>query len=83
MGWHPSWFKCEDCCLVYLEKHPKKCVCGSDQFFELPTEDSIPRGHHHHICTTFIGDREVKTGSHACDDSNGFDLFDLTRRTDG
>jgi hypothetical protein len=68
MGWHPSWFRCENCSLVYLEYHPVRCICGSWSFLELFSEDCIPnRGRQDHKHINSVGSAE-------CDDCNGIDL---------
>lgn len=39
MGWHPDWYYCKDCGLVYLEYHPLPCSCGSNNFGSIHSED--------------------------------------------
>lgn len=38
MGWHPSWYVCQDCGLVYLEQHPSTCYCGEIAWMSIDTE---------------------------------------------
>ena len=66
MGWHPSWFHCKDCNAAFLERHPKRCQCGSRKFSETMTEDMFHMlGHREHDNCTNL----------ECDDTNNVDLY--------